>query len=554
MAVRVRARSTLLARTLALAMALALPAAALAQTTRPAKNTPAPAPASNSKQPSKQPATPPAKNPAPAKIPSTAAPTLADQMRAVLSAKSEPAQIRLVRALRGLKDPALAPLFTTMSANPSGALRAEALLALAEIDPARGIDLLLVKKLDARPQAYVLSSALDETLLKPEQLEDLARWTDIEAGIYVSVAARLASSGKRIDSARLTEIAGGKDPIVAAVAAIILGQLSPKDPPHKAIADLLASPAPGKDQALRMVLGMVRDRQLASGLEFARAVHAQAAKDPLLRLEATATLLVIEPSAERVAALLAAELAPGDTADRLRLALAAGFAALDRESGLPASAVSPLVKDRDPLVALLGKGIESLGKKTDPAALVALAKRRNVPACQWALQAAKRFPEEHARAVRLAMLDQALAGDQRGIEDLAASAAAALAEADPETLRAPLLAAIERQDTSTSIGILTGLIRAANPKGVALTEIARPASVPGEGPTWPNPRVEGVALLVKARFLEKLPPAEIERLGAVAQGAGSLPEIARTQAAWMTLKAITDDRGALSRLLADLVK
>jgi len=503
------------------------------------------------KAPSKQPASAPAAQPASAADPSTA-----EAMRGILTPKDEAARVRLVRALRALKDPALAPVFTSVSAAKSAPLRAEAILALAELEPARGVDLLLVKKLDARHQAYVLSTALDAGLLPSEQLEDLARWTDLQPGIYISVASRLVASGKRVEVGRLKQAAAGDDPIVAAVAGVLLLQSGQADGSSKPLDAILASKERGSSDAIRRVLGVIRDRQLPSGVPFARAALARATADPLLRYEAAATLLVVEPSGERVASLLAGELAAAsDTADRVRLALAAAFAAIERDAGLPASAIAPLAQDRDELVSTLGKCLEALAAKTSPVEpMVRLAARRNTAASQWVLRAAKRLPTDQARAVRLAIISHALSGDGRAVEDLAADAATALAADDPAILRDPLLAAIDKRDTPTCVGILTGVLRAGKPAGEALTALARPIAAAGDAPPWPSARVEAVALLVRARFAEKLPKPDVERLGSVARGAGGLPEIACTQAAWMTLKALTDDRAALSRLLADLAK
>ena len=77
----------------------------------------------------------------------------------------------------------------------------------------------------------MLSEAIDQGLLKGDQLEDLARWPDLQPGLFVSVAGRLVGANKRIEPARLRQIAADPaiDPIVSTVSSILLTQMGQKD-------------------------------------------------------------------------------------------------------------------------------------------------------------------------------------------------------------------------------------------------------------------------------------------------------------------------------------
>lgn len=482
---------------------------------------------------------------------------LASQMRQSLGVKDPAAQLRLIRGLRTLKDPALAPLFTQMGTAKSSALRAESTLALAELAPARGLDLLPVRKLEPAMQAFVLSEALELGLVKTEQLEDLAGWGDLQPGLYVSIAARLVAAQKRVDPARLREALKGEDVAVASVAGVLLTQLGQGDgvaPVHEKL--IKQQGKAGGTEAIRRVLAIIRDRRLASGGDLARKVFDASAKDRLLRFEAAATIIAVDPSGERAAGLLAAELAACvDSAEKVRLATAAAYAALERDAGLPAKAIDAMKRDGEPIVSLLGQSLEAMAKKSAAApAMEKLIERRSIPGWSWALKAAARLSADDARAVRLAMVNSALSTNERAFEELAGQAATALAQTDPEVLRGPLLAAVNARDDRTAIVILQGAIRSDNPKAALLGEVGRGTmETDREAPAWPSPAVEATAVLARGRFAEKPSQALIESLARVATGSGKLPETLRVQAAWLALKGSTDDRAALTRLLADVL-
>ncbi len=494
----------------------------------------------------------------PAPTPPTAPPAPGSQLRQALSAKDPAAQAKLIRGLRDLKDPALAPLFAQLGNSKSTPLRAEAILGLADLSPDKGLDLLPVRKLDPMGQAAVLSEAITRGLLKTEQLEDLARWPDLQPGLYVSVAGRLVAAKKRIDPVRLRQIAVSEDPIVSTIAAILLTQMGAgaKDVTANATGErILTSKAKGASEAARRILGVIRERKLAAGTAFCQRAIELAGSDRLLRFEAVATLLVIEPSGERAAQLLSAEMAVApDVADRTRLALAAASAALERDAGLPASAVQILKKDRDSLIAALGGAMEALLNKTGAtSAFATLIATRSGPALAWAVHACEKLPPEDAKVTRLALVAAALQGDDRGVEAAASDAAHAIAMTDPAALVEPLRGALEKHDEKTSGRILAAAMRADNPKAAVLAGVGHSTLEKDKpGPTWPSTAVESIATLLRARHATTFTPTDIEQLTRIAMGSGGLPEASKVQAAWIALKASTDDQAALSRILADL--
>lgn len=490
----------------------------------------------------------------------------AQLLRQALSAKDPAAQLRLVRGLRALRDPALAPLFAQMSMSASQALRAEGILGMAEVEAVRaeragaaapGIDLLPVRKLEPIAQAVVLSEALERKLLPIAQLEDLARWPDLQPGLYVSVAGRVVAEGKRLDPTRLRQIATDlNDPIVSVVASILQVQLGSKEAVAAATGDrLLSAKAKGVGDAARRILMVIRERKLAAGAPFARRAIELQGSDRLLRFEAVGTLLVIEPSGDRVTSLLAAEmkLAP-DVAERTRLALAAASAALHRADGIPPAALQLLKSDPDPLIAELGEAVDAAVSRSNAVpAFSALVARRSAPILAWVIRACDRLPSEEAKAVRLALVGSAVQTDDRAIEVSASEAAAALAESDPAALVPFLTTALEKRDDRTAGRILASALRTTNPAAATLAGVGRsPLEKNSPLPAWTSPAVEAIATVLRARHAPALGPEQIERLSHIAIGSGNLPESTRIQAAWIALKGSTGDTAALSRILADL--
>ncbi len=440
-----------------------------------------------------------------------------------------------------------------MEGAKSGRLRAESLLALAELQPEKGLDLLPVKKFEPMVQAYVLSSGIDAGLVKTEQMEDLVRWPDLEPGLYISIASRVVAAQRRLDPARLRQLLGGNDPIISTMAGILLKQLGQGDN-ASANGDKLLNikPAP-PSEALRRVLGVIRERKLVAGADFAHKVMAHAANDRLLRFDAVSTLLVIEPSADRAGQLLVSELAAApDPAEKLRLALAAASASMQRDAGVPAPVVDALRHEGEPALVQIGDALAAIASRADAASqLTRLVERRSGKITEWVLIATKDLPPETARAARLAIVRSALEGDDATMEALAAEAAFQLAQDDPQVLREPLLQAIQKRDDRTAGRILGAGLRAHNPRSATLADMGRLTIEPGSQPVWPSTAVGAIATMLKARFTEKLSPGQLDQLAKIATGGGNLPEALRMQAAWLALKGATDDRAALARMLAE---
>jgi len=287
-------------------------------------------------------------------------------VRRAISSRDPVAQQRLMAGLRTLGDPLLVPLFSQVAEFGVGGARAQAILALAELNRAQGLDLLLVRRLSPADQAAVLSEALRAGLLTDDSLADISRWPDLEPLMLVSASARLAALGKPVDVERLSTIANGIDKPgptrpAAVLAAATLAHIATDDESRaerlKAVVSALvptaASARPGAVPPLdfpdtRGVLLALRQLRLFHLGPAVEAILARADLDNLTRAECIATLIELEPGSNRtLTAWLAAFSREGaDRGDHLRL----GVLALRLAAGMTASGpVGPALSPERPL-------------------------------------------------------------------------------------------------------------------------------------------------------------------------------------------------------------
>jgi hypothetical protein len=471
---------------------------------------------------------------------------LARQVKMAWTARDEPGQLARLAGLRALRDPELRPLFSRLARSGPSARRAQATLALAELPGSKGLDMLLVRQLDPVGQRLVLGEAVELGLLSPEEIRDLLQWKDLSLGVYLSLLPRLLPAQAPADLSRLREIAGVQHSGTASVSTLLLLQFGQSDVPTGPLDRLLnEAGSPQGQQDLQSVLRFVRERRLASASRFVDRVLERYPDDRLLVFESVATLLVIDPAPARAADLWLVQFAKAsDEGDRQRLVLAALLAASQRPEGLPASIIAKLNADAAPLsrasAAAAGALKSGKGLNEAVASLVAL---RHGPSLGWLLRLAEARSPEEARAIRLALVtglgdaELPAALDARVVE-----AAVALAKDDPAALASVLDRAIAERDDAECRRLLDAALRSGNKATLSLVESR----------SWPGSGSGALALLIQARYAEKLTPEQREALARAALGSGGLGEAARVQAAWLSLERADQARPALARMLGEL--
>ena len=499
--------------------------------------------------------------------------TLIGVLRDELTERPDGRHVRALMALRELHDPTLRPLFAHLATSGSPDLRAQGILALAEIEPGSRIDLLLVRRLsEPIEQVALLRVALEEGRLDAGQIEDVVGWAGVDPGLQLVLLTELSRQGVEVDDEHFRELALCDRPAVAAAATLHLlhepgaepGEAPEQTAPHiptpsppPVLKRLMDLPPAQRDRELRAVLTHVRRYRLREAADFV----ADALEQPEppegtegevseVWFEAMRTLLTIDPVHARAKPIWLAMLGKGAGVERrLRLALLALDVAIDRagcEAAIPAWVAEPFAADEHRIISAIGRACEAVGK-ADPGPIADLVALGYAPATSRALRYASAAPDEAAIVVLTTVITTAMAcPDRTGSawttqRPMAVRAARDLADLSPEDLLAILDRAIAGDDEPMVGVLMSGILRSANP---AIAPEVACRSLPGRV-------APALATLLVARSAERVTPEQLAVLDGIAIGVGGLADRYRVQAAWLALRhrglAIT----AFSRLLPE---
>ena len=152
-------------------------------------------PAAPALAPAPAPTSAPTAQPVPVLSPSVLS-ALTTLLADALHAPSRQARTQTLLALARLRDPSLQPLFSLLACTGPSEDRADAMIALAALEPALGIDPLLLRQLVSDNQrARVLAASIEQELVSTEQLYEISRWPDLGERSIIIVAAQLAGLG-----------------------------------------------------------------------------------------------------------------------------------------------------------------------------------------------------------------------------------------------------------------------------------------------------------------------------------------------------------------------
>jgi len=139
----------------------------------------------------------------------------------------------LLRALRGLYDPALRPLYEDLLGADSSIHRIHGRLGIAEISPEGQMELSSLAQIeDTTELTQVLGAAIDDGLLENADLAQVIDWNVLDLSARQAVAARVVGAGGELDPAfyRQALLAGDHESATAsqmlqhAVAGLLLAQ------------------------------------------------------------------------------------------------------------------------------------------------------------------------------------------------------------------------------------------------------------------------------------------------------------------------------------------
>ncbi len=468
--------------------------------------------------------------------------TVLRTLREGVLAENDGKQHATLVALRQLRDPALAPLFTRLLHSEDWSLRVDGLLGLAELSDAGKADLALLEQLPGESDREAgINAVLALRLADSAQVQSMLSWIDLASSQRVLLAGELRRLGGTPELSLLTRLANSKTPEVAGLAVGILLDLKAAE--ASALMANVRAQIAGLPVATRSaVVAQVAEACTAQNLTGAGGFLASLLTLPDLaddaRLRGLGSLLMLSPS-DAYPVLAAAVEADRSTAALMRHAsvLLASGARADATEWARFRSVDPLLDS----IADAGGAIAAGDEAGAFEKLVALERRVVLRA---ALDGARRLGPSADRAFGLACLRFVLKPGPTppALSETLLLALFRLAELEPAEFRAAL--ATDDLDEPTKDALLLALLNAGTP---AAAEVARTAqghcSRTGEGQ---------IAVLI-ARNEASIPPAVQEELMRVAGGGVQVVFPIRVQAAWLWMRHTGHLNDAIQSLAPEAV-
>jgi hypothetical protein len=440
-------------------------------------------------------------------------------------------------SLRELRDPGMAPLFYDLLQHEEWQVQVHALLGLAEIDEAEGLEPWLVTQIDPLAREQVIPNALDMNLLTVDGMKKLIEWDRLEASHQVMLLAELMQHGEPIDVELLRSLLDNNDLNIASVAGLLLAEQGDAAALSGVDARLKQSSKSERTNVLQLMINMIRLYELESAADWLDDTLREA--DTPLQSQGTFTLLTIDPERGRIHW----KRNLGDMpAYRQRV-----LAALQLlEAGLPVNAEDRRLinADEDEVIDQLARTANAVASGENVTnSMIELIDTGHPRGTAWAIRHSQTLPDDEARIVHLHFLDRLEANQQvsRALiaREQGIAAMANLIKIDPATAAERLLSA--EDESLTQQTLLLGCLQSPSvDMQNASVEIRRIGSS----------RADSLALLLLARSSNELSEQDVIQLGRIAAGGGMLGEMLQIQAAWLYLKHRDELDGALMDVAA----
>ncbi len=468
-------------------------------------------------------------------------------LRQTLRPQPDDRHHELIRALRRLEDPTLRPLFERLATSALPELKIQGILALAELDPDRRLDLARVAEIaDPGLQSDLLTHAMDADLLTLDTARELMAWSGLDPAVRLLVAVPLVAEGEAPDTTALHEALRSDKLGRAGLAALLLHQLD--DPAGMdGLLRLDRSPdARQRELARMMLLRTALRHDFARAASWAYAVSTESQADPALRLYALRVAMrfghdrATDAWRQRFAAT-------GDLAGRIRL----GMIALRLSPWLEPDVFDAFEDAGDPMLAQLGRTGAAIASGQPDAAdrVVELVRGFHHPLLsRWAVDYATEHAEPaDAAVILMAVIMDFAQGPAPGRAqrlELLVNATEQLVQTAPEHAAALLRPILTDQGTDrlTKRGVLTGLARATPSEAAAIVE-----GLPAMGDT----HADQLLTLLKARGEAAMPEGALDDLATLVRGGGRLGYGLRAQAAWAWLRRTGRADQTLTRVLQE---
>lgn len=446
-------------------------------------------------------------------------------LREGIASNNDGVQHAAMVALRQLRDPSLRPFLERMTRSDDWSLRVDAVLGLAELDPAKRIDLALVEALPGESdRESALSAAITLEMLDVPRIETLLGWDDLPPLARALLMGEMRRLGGRPDEALLEKLAQSKSPEVAGIAAAILADLGApgaKAACENAAATLAALPPKARSTAIAQIVEVASVDRLANAAPFAASLAMLPDIAPDARMRILGSLLVLSP--EHAYPLFAAAV----ERERTQLALMRHAAVLLASGARAPAAEWARVRNGDPLLEGIADAGVLLAQGDDLAAYRKLASLKHRITLVAALEGARRLGPSAEQALGIELLEL-LRADPRELGpmlDPVLRGLARLATIAPGEMRTALEASLADGEGSREIqeAILLTLHGASSAEATEVASIARGRAT----------RLgEALVCLARAQMNQELAAEDIDMLATVAGGGTGVDPGLRTQAAW----------------------
>lgn len=465
-------------------------------------------------------------------------------MRSAMRISREGREIALLKALRQLQDPELAPLFEELAQNPHPVLKIHGILGLAECNPEKKLDLLRIASIDQPAmQAQVVSAAMDSNLLSADEANQLINWPGLEIGVRILVATQQISQNV-FDKPQILEEAANSENLAQSAFALLLearigqpGALAKLDAIHN-------STDPLRDRIREMLLrsAMLYNMDVIGPWAMHVATEPGVSSSlGLLGLKAAMRFKIPEAQAVWQQQYNATT----DLAQKTRMALL-----VVRESTfLAPSLFDTLIAQDNELISKLGKAGKAIASKQNIAESVINLLGMENPhplATAWALiYAQTQASPNDATAILLALILSYEHANQRtrsNLLDDAIAASETLLKAHGDQAVALLKPIMESPQTDPMLlrGIALGMIRSNAPSALALSQAIGEVT---------DTTSRQMLLLLKAKQGMALSRNQLHDLALMVRGGGVSDDSLRVQAGWVYLKQTQQVATAMTKIL-----
>lgn len=475
-------------------------------------------------------------------------------LRTAVTVQRDGSHLAMLFSLRQLRDPSLAPLFRQLVQHPEWQVQVHAVLGLAELNPAPAegeheasngrLDPWLVAQITPTAQEAAIASGLDMSLLGSAEIAELLTSTSLPDLSRLMLLAEQITAGIAVDAAALRPLAQHEDVRIAGLASLLLAGGGDADRLNAFVSTFSSLSPQDQNLWLPWLLDAVRQYRLHAAapwlIEMLSALRDESASRSVVH-----ALMLLDP--QKHLATLKRTLGPNPSyRDRVHFGLMLlSLASNEDQPNAPAlTEAFDFIRGQEELTrAIADVGKAMIAGNATAGSLIRLIDLSHLRSMEWAVHAAKKLSDAHAKAVYAHMLDTleaAPASAERAA--ITTIAAARLYDVDPHGTLARLEQATD--DSLVRQVILLGMLdsRAPLPDGAA-DRLKRA----GFG------RADSMATLLVAKHAEpagSLSPTDLRKLGMIASGGGRLSEPLRAQAAWLYLKHTKQIDAGLGRMFA----